>query len=183
MLKDKELKQVVKELKGASKMHAKQAKKVQAHIDAMKKPRMERDPFPKREQKRLMKLTPKQRQKERKEKAHFMIEAVALRGIGGLAARGLRLAKGVKAARRARNIHANPFKEQKIIRQFTKDTANKIPSKKSPVRNLDTSKYLKKNPNIPTPLKPGTQGLPKPPTDFGKYIKPRMLKNKRKSCM
>ena len=41
MLKDKELKQVVKELKGASKMHAKQAKKVQNHIDAMKKPKMQ----------------------------------------------------------------------------------------------------------------------------------------------
>ena len=41
MLKDKQLKQVVKQLKGASKMHAQQAKKVQAHIDAMKKPKMQ----------------------------------------------------------------------------------------------------------------------------------------------
>jgi len=40
MLKDKQLKEVVKQLKGASKMHAQQAKKVQAHIDAMKKPKM-----------------------------------------------------------------------------------------------------------------------------------------------
>ena len=179
MLKDKELKQVVKELKGASKMHAKQAKKVQNHIDAMKKPRMERDPFPKREQKRLMKLTPAQRQKERNEKAHFGIHVANLAVLRGLG----RATSGVKAASRARNIHANPFKEQKILRQFFRDTAKKTPSKKSPVRNLDTSKYLKKNPNIPTPPKPGTQGLPKPPTDFGKYIKPRMLKNKRKSCM
>ena len=128
MLKDKELKQVVKELKGASKMHAKQAKKVQAHIDAMKKPRMERDPFPKREQKRLIKLTPEQRQKERNEKAHFGIHIAniaVLRGLG----RGL---QGAKAASRARNIHANPFKNKEILKQFQK---------------------------------------------------PRMLKNKRKSCM
>ena len=41
MLKDKQLKQVVKQLKGASKMHAQQAKKVQKHIDAMKKPKMQ----------------------------------------------------------------------------------------------------------------------------------------------
>jgi len=40
MIKDKQLKEVVKQLKGASKMHARQAKKVQAHIDAMKKPKM-----------------------------------------------------------------------------------------------------------------------------------------------
>jgi len=179
MLKDKELKQVVKELKGASKMHAKQAKKVQNHIDAMKKPRQERDPYPKREQERLMKLTSAQRKKEINEKQHFAVHAAnlaALRGLGG----GLRTARTVS---RARNIHANPFKNKEILKQFTRKGA---PSKKSPVRNLDTSKYLKKNPDVPTPLikqKPGTQGLPNPPTDFGKYIKPRMLKNKRKSCM
>jgi polyhydroxyalkanoate synthesis regulator phasin len=99
MLKDKQLKDVVKQLKGASKMHAQQAKKVQNHIDAMKKPRQERDPFPKREQQRMIKLTPEQRKKERNEKAHFGIHVAnvaVLRGLG-------RATSGVKAASRARN--------------------------------------------------------------------------------
>ena len=70
------------------------------------KPMMERDPFPKREQKRIIKLTPAQRKKERGEKAHFGIHVAnvaALRGLGG----GLR---GAKAVSRSRNVTANPFK-------------------------------------------------------------------------
>lgn len=153
--------------------------KKQMKKDYKKKPRMERDPFPKREQKRLIKLTPAQRKKEINEKQHLAVHVASLATLKGLG-RGL---QGARAVTRGRNIHANPFKNKEILKQFGRKG---VPSKKSPVRNLDTSKYLKKNPDVPTPLikqKPGTQGLPNPPTDFGKYIKPRMLKNKRKSCM
>lgn len=75
-------------------------------LKSLKKPKMERDPLSKREQKRMIKLTPAQRKKERNEKAHFGIHVAnvaALRGLGG----GLR---GAKAVSRARNVTANPFK-------------------------------------------------------------------------
>ena len=130
MLKDKELKQVVKELKGASKMHAKQAKKVQNHIDAMKKPRQERDPYPKREQERLIKLTPAQRKKEIIEKQHLAVHVASLATVRGLCG-GLR---GARAVSRARKIHDNPFKPgNKRLQQVFRDTGKKTPSKKSPV--------------------------------------------------
>ena len=72
----------------------------------LKKPMMERDPFSKREQKRLIKLTPAQRKKERDEKHHFALMTANL-GILGTFSRG---AQGLRAVSRARNITANPFK-------------------------------------------------------------------------
>tara|TARA_X000001382_G_scaffold128236_2_gene117481 strand:- start:2202 stop:2498 length:297 start_codon:yes stop_codon:yes gene_type:complete len=97
----------------------------------LKKPMMERDPFSKREQKRLIKLTPEQRKKERNEKAHFGIHVANLAVLRGLG-RGLQGARTVNRS---------------------KDAFRNLPSTKNP--------FIKQNP----------------------FVKPKMLKNKRKKYL
>tara|TARA_R100000781_G_scaffold50445_2_gene33384 strand:+ start:504 stop:794 length:291 start_codon:yes stop_codon:yes gene_type:complete len=78
------------------------------------KPHQERDPLPKREQKRLIKLTPAQRKKERNEKAHFGIHVANLAVLRGLG-RGLQGARTVNRSKDAfRNLPStkNPFIKQ-----------------------------------------------------------------------
>ena len=152
------------------------------------KPMMERDPFPKREQKRMIKLTPAQRKKERSEKAHFGIHVAnvaALRGLGG----GLR---GAKAASRSRNVTANPFKSADAqllkkyptgsqLHKFHKDQAKhfakqfKKPMAKFPDLSGD-GKVTQKDILI------GKGVIDKPKMDHGKkpkmYNKPKMKKGK-----
>lgn len=83
----------------------------------LKKPMMERDPFSKREQKRLVKLTPKQRKKERNEKAHFGIHVAnvaVLRGLG----RGLQGTRTVSRSKDAfKNLPStkNPFVKPRML--------------------------------------------------------------------
>jgi len=89
---------------------------------------MERDPVNMREQKRLIKLTPAQRKKERNEKAHFGIHVAnvaVLRGLG----RGL---SGAKTASRSKDafknlpstknpfIKQNPFVKPKMLKKKRK---------------------------------------------------------------
>ena len=144
---------------------------------------MERDPLNMREQKRLIKLTPAQRKKERNEKAHFGIHVANIAVMRGL---GRGLSGGARAVSRSRNVTANPFKPgNKRLMEYFREAGKKTPSKKSPVKTLNIK--AQRNPNYsgnPMP-KPGTQGLPKPPPTLGGklYTKPKMLKNKRKSCM
>ena len=75
-------------------------------LKSLKKPKMERDPLPKREQKRMIKLTPAQRKKERDEKHEFGLMTANLSVLGTFS----RGAQGLRAVSRARNVTANPFK-------------------------------------------------------------------------
>ena len=95
-----------------------------------KKPMMERDPFSKREQKRLIKLTPEQRKQERKDKTDFALMTANLA----------------------------------LLRSFSRG-AQGLPVKRTPnaFKNLPSTKnpFIKQNP----------------------FVKPKMLKNKRKKYL
>lgn len=140
------------------------------------KPMMERDPFPKREQKRIIKLTPAQRKKERGEKAHFGIHVAnvaALRGLGG----GLR---GAKAVSRSRNVTANPFKsaDAQLLEKYpTGSQLHKF--------HKDQAKHFAKQFKKPMAKFPDLSGdgkVTKKDILMGRGVidKPKMLKNKRK---
>ena len=99
-------------------------------LKSLKKPKMERDPLPKREQKRLIKLTPEQRKQERKDKTDFALMTANLA----------------------------------LLRSFSRG-AQGLPVKRTPnaFKNLPSTKnpFTKQNP----------------------FVKPKMLKNKRKKYL
>ena len=88
----------------------------------MRKPMMERDPFSKREQKRMIKLTPEQRKKERNEKAHFGIHVanVAVLRSLGRASQGTRAVSRSKDAFKNLPSTKNPFVKPRMLKNKRK---------------------------------------------------------------
>jgi len=82
----------------------------------MLKPKMERDPLPKREQKRLIKLTPAQRKQERKDKTDFalMTANLALLRSFSRGAQGLPVQRTPNAFRNLPSTK-NPFIKPKML--------------------------------------------------------------------
>ena len=85
-------------------------------LKSLKKPKMERDPLPKREQKRLIKLTPEQRKQERKDKTDFalMTGNLALLRSFSRGAQGLPVKRTPNAFRNLPSTK-NPFIKPKML--------------------------------------------------------------------
>jgi hypothetical protein len=138
----------------------------------MKKPKMNKyDSI--REVKRNIKLTPKQRKQERKDKTDFAYGVASVTPIGGAATRLIRAGKGLSRASRA--FSSTPSKQLKnwdVVGKWdpSKTMTFKAPSKTKAVA-MDLAKF-----NKPNMKKNNNKKRPEAPLQNGKELKPIMIK-------
>jgi len=138
----------------------------------MKKPKMNKyDSI--REVKRNIKLTPKQRKQERKDKTDFAYGVASVTPIGGAATRLIGAGKGLSRVSRA--FSSTPSKQLKnwdVVGKWnpSKTMTFKAPSKTKAVA-MDIAKF-----NKPNMKKNNKKTRPEAPLQNGKELKPIMIK-------